>query len=443
MKQLQARSSISRRSFIGAGLSLCAAGLIGTSGCTKSDSQGDKPLIYTSFFPIQNLVEDIAGDSVEVRQFMAPGKDPHLWEPTPKAMKELAKAELLIVNGANMERWLDQVKDALPHLEVLSLSDSVELITYKGAAAEGDFQYLAKLPEGITELGIEFGHTHEDIMRVCFFNNTENLKDQALINACKRAMEQKGSVVGQRTTTSVADKTVYGIEMGHESGHVDFVLPEAGNWYFVSDRVSEQLLPYDLVDMKNELLKEEVIMNTSSSGLDKITYDPHSWLSLQNAKRYCATIHDELVKRYPDNERSYRKNKLQVVDALTDLGTEYSEKFKNTRIKAFVTAHYAFEYLSQEFGLQQFPLQGLTSMEAPSLKTIRKAVDFCKYHGINTIFYEYGTETKNAQVLASELEGQTAPLASMEYASKDSTDMPDGYLGYMKMNLENLYQSML
>lgn len=442
MAALHQSSALTRRSFIGTALGACAATALLGTGCSQQESSG-KPLIYTSFYPVTSLVEDIAGDTVEVRQFMAPGKDPHLWEPTPKAMKELARAELLVINGANLEHWADQVRDAIPNLEILSLSDSVELITYKGAAAEGDFQFLAKLPQGTERMGIEFGHTHEDIMRVAFYKNTKGYKGKQLVDACKKIMQQKGEVIAQRSTTAIEDSKVYGIEMGHESGHVDFVLPEQGEWLFISDRVTEMLLPYQLVTADNDELGEEVIMDTSSSGFDKVTYDPHSWLSLTNGKRYAAAIHDELIKRYPENERTYKKNKLRVVDSLTDLGAEYHEKFKDTRIKAFVTAHYAFEYLAQEFGLQQFPLQGLTSMEAPALKTIKKAVDFCNYHKISTIFYEYGTEKKNAEIIASELGGTTAPLASMEYATKDNGEGIEDYLGYMRMNLENLHASML
>lgn len=435
-------SLLSRRSFIRLGIASCAAASLMGTACSRNVNDG-KPVIYASFFPIYDLVRKIAGDTAQVLPFMTLGNDPHLWEPTPRSMKELSQGEFLVINGANMERWIDQVRDAIPQLEVLTLSDSVELITYKGAASEGDFQYLAQLPEHITQFGIEFGHTHENSMRIALVNNTKNLKDKQLIALCKKAMEGKAPLLGQRTTTHLEDSKVYAIEMGHTSGHVDFILPNEGNWIFVCDRISEHLLPYQLVDQNGEELKETVLMDSASSGLDKITYDPHSWISIKNAKRYCAAIHDELLRRWPDNERIYRKNKLALVDSLTDLEVEYKEKFKQTRIKAFVTSHYAYEYLAQNFGLQQFPLQGLTSIEAPSLKTIKKAIDFCRYHKITTIFYEYGSETKNAQTIASEMGGRILPLSSMEYANGKEKDGEYGYLDYMKLNLENLYQSML
>lgn len=47
---------------------------------------------------------------MDVRSFMPTSATVHDWEPTPKALKELEKADLLIVNGANMERWVGSVK---------------------------------------------------------------------------------------------------------------------------------------------------------------------------------------------------------------------------------------------------------------------------------------------------------------------------------------------
>ena len=67
------------------------------------------------------------------------------------------------------------------------------------------------------------------------------------------------------------------------------------------------------------------------------------------------------------------------------------------------TLHYAYAYLARDFDLTQYPLQGLTSLESPSLKTIKKAIDFSEYNHISTVFYEYGQNPKQAAALAEEI----------------------------------------
>ncbi len=422
--------------------------LLATS-CSKHEKKtGDKPLIYTSFYPVHDLTQMIGGDTVRVESFMPLDKDPHIWEPSPKDMKKLASCDLLVVNGANMEPWLDTVKENLPNLDILKLSDSVDLITYKGAAAIGDFQYLARLDLKAGKNKIDFGHTHEDMMRVAFIKD-EGLKQKDLVNKAKKIMSQKGELVHQKSTNKVEEGKVYGVEMGHESGEVYFDFPDKGKWIFISDRINEDLLPYSFVDGKGNFLKDEgkevSLMEGSSSGFDKITYDPHSWISIVNAKKYLNAIQEKLIEKYPKNERIYKKNKLKYVDQLTDIDAEYKEKFAKldkTR-KNFLTIHYAYAYLARDFDLTQYPLQGLTSLESPSLKTIKKAIDFSEFNHISTVFYEYGQNPKQAKALAEEIGGKISPLASMEYLSKEQKDKNQSYIDLMRMNLENLYKSMV
>ena len=417
--------------------------LLFLSACTpKESNEKQRPIVYASFYPIYDLANSIAGDTVDLRSFMPPDKDPHLWEPTPKDMKKLTEADLLIVNGANMERWLDKVRDSLPDLRILNLAEGIELINYKGAAALGDFQYMAGIDLKKSSYTIEFGHTHEDIIRVAFFQDNEGLSKEALIKKGKKIMEQKSKLIKQQSTIEVKSGEVYGIEMGHEYGFVNYEIPEGGRWIFYSDRLSEELLPYELLDSKGEILKREVLLEGSTSGLDKITYDPHSWLSLVNAKKYINDIEEELSSLYPKHKKMYKKNRLKTIEEITDLEYEFRGKFKEVESREFVVTHYAYAYLARDFQLRQFPLQGLTSMESPSLKTIKKALDFCQIKDIDTIFYEYGQEKKGADTIALELGGKVVPLVSMEYITQEQKKTGERYVDFMRMNIENIYESL-
>lgn len=422
-------------------LALLLVCVISLSACAKGTDKAStgKPVIYTSFFPIYSLTKEIAGDTLDVRMFIPSGVDPHFWEPTPKNLKELSRADLLIVNGANMEKWVDKVSDNIPKLRVLTLSDSVDLITYKGAAAKGDFQYMTSLDLKKDEkYYFDFGHTHEDLMRVAFIKNDKNLSKEKLIERGKEIMQEDGDPIRQKATIKVKNNRVYGLEMGHESGKIFFKVPNNGNWVMVSDRISEKLLPYDLMDKKGNKIDNKTLLAGSTSGLDKVTYDPHSWLSIKNAKRYLNAISHELSQIYPENKHIYASNKSKSVSRLTELEYKYKEELKKYNKKSFVTSHYAYEYLARDFGLNQYPLQGLISSDTPSLKTIRKAIRYCESNNIKTIFYEDGLEQKGADTLASEISGKTLPLRSMEYVKINSRD---SYIEIMEDNLKKIISS--
>lgn len=417
------------------------------AACQKSDQRADgekKPVVYASFFPIYDLVRQVAGDTLDVRSFMPTNTDLHTWEPSARAMKDLAMADVLFVNGANMERWVESVKHNFPKLKIVSLADKVQLITYKGAASIGDFQYLTKITaQPATTYKFEFGHTHEDVMRVAFIKKDQNYALKDLINLGKKVMEQKGILIPQERTIAVEANKVYTLEMGHVSGRVYFDLPEAGDWYVLSDRVSERLLPYTLQTKTGELIEHEDLITTSTNQEDKVVYDPHSWLSLGNAKRYLNYIFDTLKEMYPENNKMYAKRKFKAIDKLTDIQSKYKEKFQGLDKKAFLVTHYAWEYLSKEYGLMQYPLQGLISTESPSLKTIKKAIQFCKDQKVETVFYESNMQPKEALALAEEIpNGRVDELTSMEFVDPAKTEEIGSYTKIMESNLAKLYAAL-
>lgn len=430
----------------------CSTGVLSSSSSAGSSGSArgheapapkneSKPIIYTSFFPIQNLVESVAGDAAEVREFMPTGVDPHLWEPTARDIKKLASAQLLVINGANMEPWVGQVKAAIPKLRILNLSEYVELISYKGAAELGEFQYMAaspKLQKG-HRYSIVFGHTHESTMRAGFFPYNPKMSREQLLAAGRKTLSKPGEQIEQTETIRVKPYTSYSIAMGHERGQVDFELPQGGSWVFVSDRISQEILSYTLKDGDTELEMKELIPGGSVTS-NTTTFDPHSWLSVINAKRYLNAINQTLGEMIPDEEYQIQKRKVGIVSELTALQDEYINKFRAAKHKDFIVGHNGFAYLARDFGLKQNAVQGFTVHESPSLRALVNTIRYTRNLGTKIIYYEYGTEEKTANTIAAEVDGRTLPLASMEYVNRDIATK--GYVELMRMNLGNLYESM-
>ena len=419
---------------------LLASSLI---SCTNKKNASDKPIVYTSFYPVYSLTKSVVGDTVDLRMFLPKNQDPHLWEPTPKRIKDLSEADLLIINGANLEHWSDSISKTLPNLDILNLASGVNLISYKGAAAIGDFQYMVKGNFSTETYSFDFGHTHEDNMRIAFLYYDKDYSDKELIKIGRKLMEEPGEDIPQKDLINVVDRQVYKLEMGHEHGEIYYKLPKKGEWIMYSDRISSDLLSYRLLDSHGEKLDLKVLRDTSTTNEDKITYDPHSWMSIRNAKRYVNDIEYKMSKMYPENEKIYRKNASKTLRELTELDYKYRDLFKNTKKKEFIVSHFAFAYLAKDFDLIQYPLQGLTSADSPSIKKLIKVIEDSKARNINTIFYEYGMPKNGADIIAQEINADLKGLISMEYVGtyvekhigKDFIDM-------MEYNLKTIYDSL-
>lgn len=413
--------------------------------CIKDDKRSvdkEKPLVYASFFPIYNLTKMVAKDDVELRSFMPTSATVHEWEPTARDLKKLKNADLLIINGANVERWADNIKESLPDLKILRLSDNVDLISYTGAASLGDFQLMTRYDYKEKKQSIVFGHTHEEYLRVAFKKDDGKHTKDELIKIGRKIMEEMGDEVRQDHVLHVEDGKVYSIKMRHESGELEYVLPEEGKWIVYTDRLPEDILPFEFYEGENEIKGEEILRG-SSQEVDKVTYDPHSWLSINNAKTYVNTIAREIENLVPEKSAEIESRRFNAVDNLTLLQREYRNKFKELTNKEFIVMHYAFQYLARDFKLTQYPLQGLTSMDDPSIRSMVRAIDYAKKSNIKTIFYEYGAPKSVANVIAEEIDGgDIKPLASMEYIIPGQTVDSMDYIELMRMNLENLYEEM-
>ncbi len=108
-------------------LALALAACGGVSGPTPSSP---RLTVVASIPPIADLVAQVGGQRVEVLTMVPPGSNPHLYEPTAAQMAAVSRARLLVVNGAGLEFWVDQVVSAAqnPRLKVLVLSEGMDLI---------------------------------------------------------------------------------------------------------------------------------------------------------------------------------------------------------------------------------------------------------------------------------------------------------------------------
>ncbi|GHV41650.1 ABC transporter substrate-binding protein [Clostridia bacterium] len=89
---------------------------------TETNSVGDIT-VYASFYPIYDFAQKIGGDKITVRSLVPTGVEPHEWEPSAADVALLSSASLLILNGANMESWADDIK-----VNKINLSDDVTLM---------------------------------------------------------------------------------------------------------------------------------------------------------------------------------------------------------------------------------------------------------------------------------------------------------------------------
>lgn len=269
-----------------------------------------KKTIYASFYPVSELVKMIAGDKFEVKTIIKTSEEPHSFELTSQAIKDLNGASLIAYNGAGMESFIDDLKD--------------------------------------------------------------NVKDD--------------------------DK---------------------------------------FLDLSDGL----TLLDSSKEGSDMASINPHTWLSIKNAKVMVDNIYRKLSSMDPDNEKYYKENLNMALKKFDDLDKKFTDELAKVKDKEkyFVVSHAAFNYLADDYGLKQVAVTGISPEEEPSAKDLKTIADFVKEKNIKTIFFEGKATPKVAETLAKNTGTKTSTLYTME--NLDDHMIEKGYFGLMEENLKALVES--
>ncbi|MCX6777558.1 MAG: metal ABC transporter substrate-binding protein [Candidatus Micrarchaeota archaeon] len=114
-------------------LSLCSFMLAGCMQAEKAEPNG-KLKVVASFYPLYDFARNVGGERAEVTVLIPPGVEPHNFEPTPSAIKQLSVADVFILNGAGIEPWADNLINGVGNNElvVVDTSKGIELIRADG-----------------------------------------------------------------------------------------------------------------------------------------------------------------------------------------------------------------------------------------------------------------------------------------------------------------------
>ena len=94
----------------------------------EAASIANRTKVVTSFYPLYDFAYHIAGDRAEVSSMVPPGVEPHDWEPTLGDVNRARSADMLVINGAGLESWVDGIgaKRIVNTSEGIELADSAD-----------------------------------------------------------------------------------------------------------------------------------------------------------------------------------------------------------------------------------------------------------------------------------------------------------------------------
>ena len=103
---------------------------VGCKSLGANDGENDHHrTIFVSIPPQAYVVQEIAGETVEIEVLLPPGQSPTTYEPTPKQMVRLAECDLFLTVGLLFEqRLLRKLTSGLGQMNVVDTREGIKLI---------------------------------------------------------------------------------------------------------------------------------------------------------------------------------------------------------------------------------------------------------------------------------------------------------------------------
>lgn len=87
-----------------------------TPACTVGAPAGAEARVRVAatFYPLAEFARRVGGSRADVRALVPTGVEPHDYEPTPRDLAAIERADVFVYNGAGFEPWVDRLLPELP-----------------------------------------------------------------------------------------------------------------------------------------------------------------------------------------------------------------------------------------------------------------------------------------------------------------------------------------
>ena len=366
------------------------------SACSQEEAtNNDKLKIYTTVYPLEYLVDEIGGETVETESIIPPGADGHSYEPTIKEMTQYADGDGLIYVGEGMEAFSSNIAGALENQDV----ELVEI---------GQYHNLFE------------GH-HEE------YQGFEDEADQEVIE-------------GQSNHYHTGDVVELSVT-GNEVDEIQWSVNEDGGFKAVmKGEAFEHEAGEDSFSVKAEGLKNGEVIYTDYADIiidNHDTFDPHIWIDPLKMIEVGDILKDELIALNPDHEALYEENFKDLQSELEELDEKFSETLKDKDNAKIIVPHAAFGYWSR-YGVEQLAVSGYSMSDEPSQQQLKELSQTAQENNLSYVLFEQNSPGKISKVVQDEIGAEAEYIHNMEVLTEENISNDEDYISLMEKNLQVL-----
>ncbi|WP_114784537.1 metal ABC transporter solute-binding protein, Zn/Mn family [Botryobacter ruber] len=177
-------------------------------------------------------------------------------------------------------------------------------------------------------------------------------------------------------------------------------------------------------------------------------YDPHVWFDVSVWQQVVEHLSKELQKKDLKNARVYEQNAAQYLQQLSELHAAVQQQIASIpeQQRILITAHDAFGYFGDAYGIQVRGLQGISTVSEFGLQDVSALVNFIVDNNIKAVFVESSVSPKaiEAVMAGARDKGHRIKLGGTLFSDAlGEADTPEGtYAGMVRYNVKQIVSAL-
>lgn len=177
-------------------------------------------------------------------------------------------------------------------------------------------------------------------------------------------------------------------------------------------------------------------------------YDPHIWFDVLLWEEAAKAVNNELARIDPTSKELYQKNTDAYLKQLDDLHNYVKEQVATIpeESRVLITAHDAFGYFGQQYGMEVKGLQGTSTATEAGVGDVQNLANLIVERKIKAIFVESSVPQATIEAVqqAARSKGWNVVIGGTLFSDAMGNDgTPEGtYVGMVKHNVDTIVKAL-
>jgi len=177
-------------------------------------------------------------------------------------------------------------------------------------------------------------------------------------------------------------------------------------------------------------------------------YDPHVWFDVTLWIEVVRAVESHLSELDPDSAETYAENAATYITELEELDSWVQEQINTIpeRARVLITAHDAFGYFGDKYGLDVRGLQGISTQSEAGLADVQDLADFIADNNIPAVFIESSVNENTIDAVreAVQAKGKEVEIGGTLFsdAMGESGTEEGTYLGMVRHNVNTIVSAL-